>query len=281
MSVWPTDGSDGSVATEARWRKMGRLWTPSSVATGVANELAPTLAYPNLTIKAGAAWVDGHYCELATAQTLTVTANGLAVVRFDPAANSAQLLWRDGVSTPAQDPNGVWELPLYKTVGGVGTDLRVKYAPVAPQWKDYATSWTSYVPGATVGNGTLISRYNLINKTCAILIDLRVGTTTSFGGGIWAFSLPFAAAANTGFQLLLCKGYTFSTNQNWGGWAQIPAGSTQLLPQLSQGTNIAAMQNVQNCDNSLSPGTGVPAVAGTYTWLPGSGLTINGTYEIA
>jgi hypothetical protein len=132
MAVWPTDGADGSVANEARWRKMGRLFAANGVASGIANELAPTLAFPNLTIQAGAAWVDGHYTESASVQTLTATANGMAVVRFDPAANTAELLWRDGASSPSQNPNGVWELPLAKTVGSAITDLRSFSSPGAP-----------------------------------------------------------------------------------------------------------------------------------------------------
>ena len=124
MTVWPTDGADGSVATEARWRKMGRIWTPSGVVDNVSGELVPSLAFPNLTVQAGAVWVDGHYAELTGSQVLTVTANGLVVVRFDPAANSAELLYRDGASTPNQSPTGVWELPVAKLVGSVMTDLR-------------------------------------------------------------------------------------------------------------------------------------------------------------
>jgi hypothetical protein len=132
LDVWPTDASDGSVATEARWRKMARLWAPSAVVKGAGGELAPTLAMPNLTVQSGACWVDGHYCELAASTILAVTADGLAVVRFDPAANSAELVWRAGVTTPTQIPDGVWELPIYKTVASVGTDLRQVVAAVIP-----------------------------------------------------------------------------------------------------------------------------------------------------
>ena len=131
MNVWPTDGADGSVATEARWRQRGRLWAPSGVVGG----LFPTLAFPNLTVTAGAAWVDGHFAELLGNQVLTVTANGLAVVRFDPAANTAELLYRDGVTTPAQDPNGVWELPIAQITGSVLKDVR----PISNPAKEQAT----------------------------------------------------------------------------------------------------------------------------------------------
>ena len=124
MNVWPTDGADGSVATEARWRKMARHWAPTEVAPGVGNELYPTLAFPNLTIDHGAFWIDGHYAELLGSQVLAVTANGLVVVRFDPAANTAELLYRDGVSTPAQDPNGVYEMPVAQIAGSALVDVR-------------------------------------------------------------------------------------------------------------------------------------------------------------
>jgi hypothetical protein len=131
LSVWPTDAADGSVASEARWRKMGRYWVPSGVLAGQGGELAPSLAFPNLTVQSGAAWVDGHYAELPSNQVLTVTANGLAVVRFDPAANTAELLWRDGVSTPAQSPTGTWELPIAQTIGSALTDRRELVGPGA------------------------------------------------------------------------------------------------------------------------------------------------------
>ena len=130
MNVWPTDGAAGSVATEARWRKMGRLWAPSAVAAGIGGELKPTLAGTNLTIADGACWVDGHYAELLGPQVLTVTANGLAVIRFDPAANSADLVYRDAVTVPAQSPTGTWELPIAQIVGSALVDVRAFHSSV-------------------------------------------------------------------------------------------------------------------------------------------------------
>jgi hypothetical protein len=124
MNVWPTDASDGAVTSEARWRKMGRVWAASGVVAGQGGDMAPTLAYPNLTVQAGACWVDGHYCELPGAQVLAVTANGLVVVRFDPAANTADLVYRDGITTPAQSPTGTWELPIAQVAASALVDLR-------------------------------------------------------------------------------------------------------------------------------------------------------------
>jgi hypothetical protein len=155
MNVWPTDAADGSVSSEARWRKMGRVWAPSAVIAGQGLELAPSLAGTNLTVRAGACWVDGHYCELTSDQVLTVTANGIAVVRFDPAANTAELVYRDGVSTPAQSPTGTYELLIAQITASALTDARGPrhspgggefgpWIPLAPVsgWSGGTTSYT-------------------------------------------------------------------------------------------------------------------------------------------
>ena len=127
LSVWPTDGGDGSVSSEARWRKMARLWVPSGVAT--PTDLAPTLAAgPTVNVTTGACWMDGHYAELTAPASVPASANGLLVVRFTPADNHAELLYRDGASSPTQtDPT--WELPIAQMAAGAMTDRRVKADP--------------------------------------------------------------------------------------------------------------------------------------------------------
>jgi hypothetical protein len=122
LSVWPTDGADGSVSSEARWRKMGRLWIPSGCAT--PNDLVPTLvAGPTINVTAGACWMDGHYAELTAPASVNVTANGLLCVRFTPADNHAELLYRDAVTVPTQTVSS-WELPIASMTAGAMTDAR-------------------------------------------------------------------------------------------------------------------------------------------------------------
>lgn len=131
MAVWPTDApADGSVATEARWRKMARYWAPSTVLAHYNGELQPTLTFPSLTVANGAAWVDGHLCELAGSSVLTATTDGMAVVRYTPSTNVAELIWRDGAGlVPAQIPGDIWEVVIARVVGGVLVDLRQPYEP--------------------------------------------------------------------------------------------------------------------------------------------------------
>jgi len=130
LTVFPTDGADGAVSSEARWRKMGRLWVPSGVdysplgIGGGGGALAPTLAAgPTINVAIGGCWLDGHYAELTAPASVPVTSNGLLVVRFTPADNHAELLWRDAASSPTQTLP-TWELVIASMAAGVMTDAR-------------------------------------------------------------------------------------------------------------------------------------------------------------
>lgn len=176
MNVWPTDGAAGSVATEARWRSMARHWTPSGVLAGVGNQLTPSLAVPNLTVQSGAAWVDGHYAELPAVQVLPVTANGIAVVRFDPAANTAELLWRDGVTTPTQNPTGTWEMVIASITANVLTDQRVTYNAQ----QSLSTGVNRY-PNASARNSAIpVPAINQLTE-----LDTARGRIDYWDGGAW------------------------------------------------------------------------------------------------
>ena len=120
---WPTDAGDGSVSTEERWRKMAQLWAPSGVVDGYLDRLDPDLSGSTVTVGPGGAWIDGHYAEQLTSSSVAVTSNGLVVIRFTPADNVFELLYRDGATTPTQT-DATWELPLAQMTGGAMTDLR-------------------------------------------------------------------------------------------------------------------------------------------------------------
>jgi hypothetical protein len=102
---------------------MARLWTNSGVKTNA--DLQPTLAAgPTINVAAGQCWVDGHFCELTAPASVPVTAGpGILVVRFTPADNHAELLYRDGVSVPTQtDPT--YEMTVAFMSGGTMFDRR-------------------------------------------------------------------------------------------------------------------------------------------------------------
>jgi hypothetical protein len=184
MNVWPTDAADGSVSSEARWRKMARYWTNTGVLAGQGGDMVPTLAFPNLTVKAGACWVDGHYCELPGDQVLAVTANGLAVVRFDPAANTAQLLYLDGVSAPNQSPTGTFELPIAQISGSALIDRR---GPYAKPWN---------LPWGFIGQGLASADQNGFGAVYTDITGLIV-TFNAVTNRLYRASYQFVTLQNT------------------------------------------------------------------------------------
>lgn len=126
MTVWPTDGGDGVVATELRWRKMAHLFARSGVVESIGQQMAPSLSGTSLTIQPGAVWIMGAYCEISTPTTIDVSGGGIVVVRFTASTNTAELILRSGLLGPLVDaPDGdQWEVAIYKYASGVGTDMR-------------------------------------------------------------------------------------------------------------------------------------------------------------
>lgn len=253
MDVWPTDGAAGSVATEARWRKMGRLWSPSGVVAGQGGEMALSLAYPNLTVQTGACWVDGHYCELTSNQVLTATANGIAVVRFNPAANTAELLWRDGVSTPSQSPTGTWELPIAATIGSALVDIR-PLATVNGAWIPFTPQLVGASAGSTIGNGSILGRYKYLGeKTVTAAIKFTAGTTTIYNAGTARMSLP--RQANVSIPgLILGSALALTTTGIYAGVA-VPDTDrnflTILTPVSTSNPSITEIANTHLSTNSV------------------------------
>ena len=61
-------------------------------------------------------------------------------------------------------------------------------------WSSYTPTWTGSTTNPTVGNGTLLGRFQRIGRTIHLQINLTAGTTTTFGSGTYAFALPVQAA---------------------------------------------------------------------------------------
>jgi len=173
LAVWPTDGAgpggDGSVSSEARWRKMGRLWVPSGVEDsplgvgGGFGSLAPTLvAGPTINVAIGSAWLDGHYAELTAPASVPATANGLLVVRFTPADNHAELLYRDAATAPTQTAT-TWELAIAQMTAGAIADRRqfARYGGIYPT----PACILRTTSGVSYPNGTSLMLWNASNSS--------------------------------------------------------------------------------------------------------------------
>jgi hypothetical protein len=201
LTVWPTDGADGSVSSEARWRKMARLWIPSGVKDPAA--LAPTLAAgPTINVTTGGAWLDGHYAELTTPASIPATANGILVVRLTVGDNRAELLYRDGVSVPTQT-DATWELVIAGMSAGTMTDRRpimslaTELSVVPTAGIAVSALWPagSAVPGTNLGlwaTGLYLATASFdVNVTTISATTKVYGVITGGGSGV---DLPLAGS---------------------------------------------------------------------------------------
>ncbi len=66
---------------------------------------------------------------------------------------------------------------------------------VQAPYTTYVPAWTSGGTAPAIGNGSIAGRYVQIGKLVMCTIRLTAGTTTTFGTGLWQFSLPVTALA--------------------------------------------------------------------------------------
>jgi hypothetical protein len=65
---------------------------------------------------------------------------------------------------------------------------------IGAAWETYTPTWTG-TTNPVIGNGTIKGRYARIQKIVVAQMWIQTGTTTTYGTGKYAFSLPVTAAA--------------------------------------------------------------------------------------
>jgi len=131
-----------------------------------------------------------------------------------------------------------------------------------------APAWTAYAPviggsssNPSMGNGTLTGRYRQDGKTVHIRIECVFGSTSTFGSGVYFFTLPVAPKVNS----LLPGMYIDSSaaSARYGLTAQMILASTS-------GSNMRIA-----VDGTTSVvGSTLPA-----TMAQGDAIYLSGTYE--
>lgn len=65
-------------------------------------------------------------------------------------------------------------------------------------WTNYTPEWTSSGTAPALSNGTLTGRYLVVHhQLVKAQIRLTMGSTTTFGTGVYFFSLPFPASTDS------------------------------------------------------------------------------------
>ncbi len=295
---------------QGRWFR-DRGWVEPSGVVGVAaanaaaGDLGLTTNGLTSSLGLGRAHVRGAgYERTGAAWTYTHPTNtnvnpriDRVVLRRDLAAKTVTPAVIQG--TPAVSPSapaltrvedGAWDLPLHRVTvpANSGTVLSVfderawidpdTGALVAP-WVPWSPNWTAIEGAPGLGNGTLIGRYRKVNRHCDLDLLLTFGSTTGGGRGLWRFSLPFAAAAGRGVQHLTVKSYSAAGDMI--GFAFVDQGGSTLFPYLPVNNTRSDLAAVRNADTSGAAGTGIPAVAGVYSFGQGHNFAVFGRYETA
>lgn len=83
-----------------------------------------------------------------------------------------------------------------------GTPDGTKFLRDDGTWQPMGGAWSNYTPtwggGPTLGNGTIDGRYVQVGKVVHAHVRLVAGSTTTFAGTTWTFSLPVTASTAMG-----------------------------------------------------------------------------------
>ena len=102
------------------------------------------------------------------------------------------------------------------------------YFRVPGAWTSYTPSWTATTTNPTVGNGTLIGRYQKIGRTVIFHVNLICGSTTTYGSGSYNFTLPPFAVANVGASFIGTA--HLLGNDRWMGQTVLSPSATAYAP---------------------------------------------------
>ena len=80
---------------------------------------------------------------------------------------------------------------------------------IGAAWVTFTPTWTAATTNPTLGNGSLSGRYCQINKLVRAEYYLVMGSTTTFGSGIYQFSFPLTAQTPLGLYSNLGSGVAF------------------------------------------------------------------------
>ena len=76
-------------------------------------------------------------------------------------------------------------------------------------WVTFTPTWTASTTNPVLGNGSISGRYCQINKLVLAEYYLVMGSTTTFGSGIYSFSFPITQVATLGLYNNLGSGVAF------------------------------------------------------------------------
>jgi hypothetical protein len=128
------------------------------------------------------------------------------------------------------------------TQGGAGSGVTAINNYFSSQ--SFTPTWTGATTNPSLGNGTLIGNWSRHGRRVEAVINLTTGTTTTYGSGNWAFSLPTGDAG---------IGDVFSVSMTCAGGLYVGVGKVAS----SKAGTIFTASSTSNAVQSTTPATWV------------------------
>lgn len=135
-------------------------------------------------------------------------------------------------------------------------------------WQTYTPTWGAVTGAApTIGNGSLLGRYQQIGKTVTFRAQINMGSTSTYGTGQWTIGLPVPASSTTLLQTII-PGHMWDVSATNG---YVLIGYVNVA---SPGSVTMEVQDGAAGTDSLAQGTPV-------SFANGDLVTVAGSYEAA
>ena len=133
-------------------------------------------------------------------------------------------------------------------------------------WTAYTPTWASSGTQPAIGNGSILGRYVQVGKTVTVMINLVMGTTTTFGTGTYTFTVPFLSVNRMNNAWV---GSALGTHVGFSAFVATP-----VLNFNATAFNVFSPTGVNGASNAWT--NAVP-----FTWASTDIIDISMTYEMA
>ncbi len=115
----------------------------------------------------------------------------------------------------------------YGTTAGTTKQIMTEEQITPGAWQAYTPTWSAAGTAPAIGNGSITARWCRVGRLITYIGSMVIGSSSTGGTGIWAMSLPVAAAANG----VLTEGtanYTNVGDNYYLGVSEIASGASTL-----------------------------------------------------
>ena len=148
-----------------------------------------------------------------------------------------------GSSNMVKIDNALYDLAVSASALSVSVTTLSGSVSALGTWTAYTPVWTTdSTPAPDIGNGSITGKYSVVGRTCICKIKLLVGSTTTFGTGIFRISLPITAAASQGGEVGSVK--IFDSGTGWYDYNAILVNTSNIyIPPIAATVPITFTTN--------------------------------------